>query len=263
MITGKLSISSSFYCFVFSFFAWKIFQRTKHANTSRNRLHGQANQGAFGPTPNIPASTSSACLCHKLTGLVSHNRFGTCYQNHSKSPIHCSLQCLALPRRLSLFFAPCFLLTFHDLCFLINSPISTFFFNPPLLLPHPNIDSIIYKYSIGLLFFSFNSIFHVFYSIPPVTASINSSTQSSIHCPFSPVLLPPAYLIPNFSSLPLSTHLSFTVTSLHVLISPCQSATAPLLTAHSSILYFTLPAKSLSNRCRTHSAALPSVWVCV
>lgn len=38
--------------------------------------------------------------------------------------------------------------------------------------------------------------------------------------------------------------------------------TVALLIVHSSILYFTPPAKSLSNRCRTHSVAFPSVQKC-
>lgn len=77
-------------------------------------------------------------------------------------------------------------------------------------------------------------------------------------CPLS------VLLSTNFSSPPVSALLSFTMTCLPVLIPPCQcSTTTILLTAHSSILYFTSPAKSLSNRCRTHSVGLPSVWVCV
>lgn len=85
------------------------------------------------------------------------------------------------------------------------------------------------------------------------------------HCPIHlSSYLSPSFIKKNFSSLHHFPLLSFTMTSFAVLIPPCGWATAVLLlTAHSSILSFTSPAKSLSNRCRTHSVGPPSVWVCV
>lgn len=62
--------------------------------------------------------------------------------------------------------------------------------------------------------------------------------------------------------------LSLSCPSLQLLfllsIPPCQCATMTSLRAtHSSIRFFTSPAKSLSNRCHAHSFHLPSVRVCV